>query len=89
MSKSKKLSAIEQRDRQRLEKIARDCITEGLADLAKIEATGIWRETHETFDAYCFDRLGFNPFELDIESLIQLADKAKPSIAVSNEAEGG
>ena len=48
MSKSKKLSAIELRDRAALEKIARDRISEGLADLAKIEATGIWRKTHKT-----------------------------------------
>ena len=84
-----KLSAQEQRDRTRLEKLARDRIAEGLRDLAQIEATGIWRETHETFESYCKDKLGFNPLELDIESLIQLVDTTKSNIAVSNEAEGG
>ncbi len=72
MSKSKnKLSNVEQRDLAALEKIAHDRIAEGLSDLAKIEATGIWRETHETFDAYCFDRLGFSRSQLNIETLMR------------------
>ena len=66
-----KLSAQEQRDRQRLEKIARDRISEGLADLAKIEATGIWKETHKTFDAYCLDRLGFSRSQMNVETLFK------------------
>jgi hypothetical protein len=66
-----KLSAQEQRDRQRLEKIACDRIAEGLADLAKIKATGIWKETHKTFDAYCLDRLGFSRSQLNVETLFK------------------
>ncbi len=59
------------RDHTRLEKIVSDRIAEGLADLAKIEATGIWRETHKTFDAYCIDRLGFSRSQLNIETLMR------------------
>ncbi len=66
-----KLSAQEQGDRTRLEKIVRDRIAEGLSDLAKIEATGLWRQTHKTFDAYCFDRLGFSRNQLDVETLLK------------------
>lgn len=65
-----KLSAQEQRDRTRLENIARDRISEGLADLAKIEATGIWKETHKT-DAYCLDQLGFSRSQLNVETLFK------------------
>lgn len=50
-----KLSDLEQGDRTRLEKIVGDRIAEGLSDLAEIEATELWRQTHKTFDAYCFD----------------------------------
>ncbi len=66
-----RLSVQEQRDRQRLEKLARDRIAEGLADLDKIEAIGLWRETHKTFDAYCIDRLGFSRSQLNIETLMR------------------
>ncbi len=72
MSKPKnKLSAIEMRDRIRLEKIARDRIAEGLRDLDAIEQMGTWRETHKTFDAYCLDRLGFSRSQLNIETLFK------------------
>lgn len=76
MNSSKKLTPQELRDCQRLEKIARDRIAEGLSDLAKIEATGIWRETHETFDAYCLDRIGFSRSQLSIEILMRKFDAA-------------
>ena len=59
------------RDHTRLEKIARDRIAEGLAELTKIEETGLWKETHETFDAYCIDRLGFSRSQLNIETLMR------------------
>lgn len=71
MSKQNKLSAQEQRDRQRLEKLARDRIAEGLADLDAIEQMGTWRETHKTFDSYCIDRLGFSRSQLNIETLMR------------------
>ncbi len=71
-----KLSAQEQRDHTRLEKIVSDRIAEGLAELTKIEATGLWRETHETFDAYCIDRLGFSRSQLNIETLMRKFDAA-------------
>lgn len=67
MSNQNKLSAQEQYDRTRLEKLARDLIAEGLRNLAKIEEIGLWRETHQTFDAYCFDRFGFSRSQLIIE----------------------
>lgn len=67
----KKLTKAEMRDQTRLEKLACDRIAEGLSDLAKIEATGIWRETHETFEAYCLDKLGFSPSQLNIETLMR------------------
>ena len=70
MSNQNKLSAQEQRDRTRLEKLARARIAEGLRNLAKIEATGLWRKTHQTFDAYCLDRLGFSRSQLSIEVLV-------------------
>jgi hypothetical protein len=66
-----RLTKAEMRDHTRLEKIVSDRIAEGLADLAKIEATGIWRETHKTFDAYCIDRLGFSRSQLNIETLMR------------------
>lgn len=66
-----RLSKEELRDRTRLEKIARDRIAEGLSDLAKIEATGVWKKTQKTFDAYCFDRLGFSRNQLDAETLLK------------------
>ncbi|WP_009630210.1 hypothetical protein [Synechocystis sp. PCC 7509] len=66
-----RLSAQEQRDRTRLEKIVRDRIAEGLSDLAKIESMGTWRETHQTFDAFCIDRLGFSRSQLNIETLMR------------------
>ncbi|MBA2750142.1 MAG: hypothetical protein H0U45_15800 [Tatlockia sp.] len=71
MNNSKKSTAQELRDRIRLEKIVSDRIAEGLADLAKIEATGIWKETHKTFDAYCIERLGFSRSQLNIETLMR------------------
>jgi len=66
-----RLTKAEMRDHTRLEKIVSDRIAEGLADLAKIEATGIWRETHKTFDAYCIERLGFSRSQLNIETLMR------------------
>ncbi len=64
------------RDQTWLEKLACDRIAEGLAELAKIEATGIWRETHETFDEYCIDRIGFSRSQLSIEILMRKFDAA-------------
>lgn len=76
MSKStNKLSAIEQRDRTRLEQVVRDRIQEAQSELAKIERTGIWRSSHKTFEEYCFERFGFNPLELDVEALIRKLEK--------------
>lgn len=72
MSKPKnKLSAASQRDRTRLEQVARDRIAEGLADLDAIEQMGTWRQTHKTFDAYCIDRLGFSRSQLNVEILLR------------------
>lgn len=66
-----KLSAQEQRDRTRLEKIVRLRLEEGLRDLDTIEQMGTWRETHKTFDAYCIDRLSFSRNQLDVETLLK------------------
>ncbi len=66
-----KLSAQEQRDRQRLENIARDRIAEGLRDLDAIEQMGTWKRTHQTFDAYCLDQLGFSRSQLNVETLFK------------------
>lgn len=66
-----RLSAQEQRDRIRLERIVRDRIAEGLADLDAIEQMGTWRQTHKTFDAYCIDRLGFSRSQLNVETLLR------------------
>jgi hypothetical protein len=77
MSKStSKLSAIEQRDRTRLEQVVRDRIQEAQSELAKIERTGIWRSSHKTFEEYCFERFGFNSLDLDVEALIRKLEKA-------------
>ena len=67
MSNQNKLSAQEQYDRTRLEKLACDLIAEGLRNLAEIEEIGLWRETYQTFDAYCFDRFGFRRSQLITE----------------------
>ncbi len=66
-----RLSVQEQRDRIRLERIVRDRIAEGLADLDAIEQMGTWRQTHKTFDAYCIDRLGFSRSQLNVETLLR------------------
>ncbi len=82
MSKSKnKLSAQEQRDRTRLEQVVTQSIQAAQEQLLQIERSGIWRATHKNFEEYCFQRFGFDPFNLDAESLIQLADRASPNAA--------
>jgi len=76
MSKSKnKLSAQEQRDRTRLEQVVTQSIQVAQEQLLEIERIGIWRSTHKSFEEYCFQRFGFDPFNLDAESLIQLVDR--------------
>jgi hypothetical protein len=73
MSKSKnKLSAVEQRDYTRLEKIARDCIQEAQSELVAVEKLGLWRSTHKTFGEYCTERFGFDPTQLNVESMIEI-----------------
>lgn len=82
MSKSKtQLSSKEKRDRDRLEQIVSQSIQEAQRELAEIERIGLWRSSHETFEEYCFQRFGFNPLQLDAESLIQLVDRASPDNA--------
>lgn len=85
MSKQKaKLSVQEQRDRIRLEQTVFGSIQSAQRELAEIERTGIWCSSHKTFEEYCKQRFGFDPFNLDAESLIQLADcsdRASPNVA--------
>ncbi|MGL4621486.1 MAG: hypothetical protein ACRCZS_20905 [Chroococcidiopsis sp.] len=78
MSKPKnRLSTIEQRDRTRLEQVARDRIKAAQSELAKIEKLGLWRSSHRTFGDYCQERFGFNPIDLDVESLMRLLESAR------------
>lgn len=76
MGKSKnQLSAIEQRDRTRLEQTLRQSIQEAQSELALVEKLGLWRRTHETFSEYCTQRFGFNPIDLDVETLLRFYGK--------------
>ena len=78
MSKSNKLSLEEQADRSHLEQTVLDSIQSAQRELLQIERTGAWRSSHKTFAEYCKQRFGFDPFELDAESLIQLSDRYHP-----------
>lgn len=76
MGKSKnQLSAIEQRDRTRLEQTLRQSIQEAQSELALVEKLGLWRRTPETFGEYCTQRFDFNPIDLDVETLLRFYGK--------------
>lgn len=75
MSKSNKLSFEEQSDRNHLEQTVLDSIQSAQRELLQIEQTGLWRSSHKTFEDYCKQRFGFDPFNVDAELLIELAGR--------------